>query len=101
MPRKYWSLGGLFCKIIIGLVLFFSILIGTGAVYKAQEQVFDEILPSGMRLMLPIVLAVLICTFLALFFHWIDDFSNRGLFVCSGILFGIMTAGASCCLPEF
>ncbi|MCD7736293.1 MAG: hypothetical protein LUI07_04925 [Lachnospiraceae bacterium] len=83
----------LFCKVITVSVLFFSILIGTGTVYKAQEQLFDGILSSGMRLVLPVFLAVLLCTFLALFFRWIDGFSQRGLFLCSGILFAILTVG--------
>ncbi|MCD8106109.1 MAG: hypothetical protein LUF35_14215 [Lachnospiraceae bacterium] len=82
-------------------VLFFSILIWTGTIYTAQAELFADILSSGLRLILPIILAVLICLIVILFFQWMNGFSDRSLFICSGILFAGMSVGMVVILANF
>lgn len=80
----------LFYKIILAFTLFLSLFMCAGAVTNAHDKIFVNMYSSTMRFVLPLMLAVMICMFIAILYHSIDTFSQRQLVISTGIMFGIM-----------
>lgn len=78
-------------RLILATTLFFSIFIGIGAIAIGHSEVFGDILPSYLRLALLLLMTVMICLFVALSYHCLDNFSRRQLIISAVVLFGVMT----------
>lgn len=81
----------LFYKIIVSVTFFMSIFIYIGAITNAHDHVFINVFSSAMRFTMPVMLAAIICLFIAILYRSFDTFSRRQLIVSAGIMFCIMT----------
>ncbi len=95
------ELGVLSYRLILAATLFFSILIGIGAAAVGHEEVFEDILPSYLRFTLLLLLAFMICLFIALLYRCYDSFNKRQLIISACFLFGLMAATFAVMLCNF
>lgn len=88
-------------KAVMALTLFFIVFIEAGTIVTAQSQVFAGILSPVMRLLLPILIALLLGSSLLILFRCLDKMGKKGLWIYTGILFVILLAGFGVILSNF
>ncbi|MCD8014362.1 MAG: hypothetical protein LUG99_14520 [Lachnospiraceae bacterium] len=88
-------------RALLCVMFFCCVLIMTGTISTAYNNVFEELLSSSLRIVLPILLASMICIFLILFYRWLDGLRKSQLIVCSVILFFIMAGAFTVVLTNF
>lgn len=88
-------------KAVMALTLFFIVFIEAGTIVTAQSQVFADILSPVMRLLLPILIALLLGSSLLILFRCLDKMGKKGLWIYTGILFVILLAGFGVILSNF
>lgn len=77
-------------RMVLVITMIFCVFICMGTIMKAHDNVFEEVFSSTMRFVFPMLLAVMICLFIALLFHCFDTFNRGQLVISSCIMFGIM-----------
>lgn len=88
-------------KAVMALTLFFIVFIEAGTIVTAQSQVFAGILSPVMRLLLPILIALLLGSSLLILFRCLDKMGKKGLWIYTGILFVILLVGFGVILSNF
>lgn len=68
-------------KAVMALTLFFIVFIEAGTIVTAQSQVFADILSPVMRLLLPILIALLLGSSLLILFRCLDKIGKKGLWI--------------------
>lgn len=64
-------------KAVMALTLFFIVFIEAGTIVTAQSQVFADILSPVMRLLFPILVALLLGSSLLILFRCLDKMGKR------------------------
>ena len=88
-------------KAVMALTLFFIVFIEAGTIVTAQSQVFADILSPVMRLLFPILVALLLGSSLLILFRCLDKMGKKGLWIYTGILFVILLVGFGVILSNF
>lgn len=88
-------------KAVMALTLIFVVFIEAGTLVTAQGQLFKDILSPAMRLLFPMLLAVLISSSLLVFFKFLDKIGKKGIWICTGVLFIILLIGFEVILSNF